>query len=374
MRYFVYINLSGFYVDALRKADPASPPIIVHRNRLVLDAEAGSGAKAGMTLNEARSLAHGSRFVLFEEEPFRESQRAWLDACTLVSEIVEPETLHSAFVDLSAHPDPVDVHERLVRDLSRETGLTINTGAADTKWIARLKSELVGVPFESTPVDRLPVSAAATQRLLFLGYPTIGSVQQLTLETLRAQFGDEALPIYQSCRGGVFQPVEATYPPGAILAHRRFDSPLIDAATRDLNVAYLARKLSRQLIETDRQGRTLELLLEDEEGNRERLMRRFGKPMQSARSVEVALALLLGKANKPLSAIYARMPDLEAAPRFQKELDGGATTAERNNLVDAAFSHIRTVFGDGAIQVAAQIVQPRRTAVLRAWKDATGWA
>lgn len=373
MRYFAYVRLDGFYVSALRKGEPSSAPLVVHRDKRVIDAEAESGVRAGMTLSEAKSLARGARFVKWDEETFRDAQCHWLDIGTMYSDVIEPESEAAAFFDLSGHPDALDIHERLVRDLVRATGLTVSTGWSNTKWIARLAADSPGVPLGDLPVEALPVSSGASTRLRFLGYPNLKAVERLELDTLRKQFGDEGLLIFQACRGGVFQAVEALYPPEAITAHRRFDAPLEDRSALDLSIAYLARRLSRRLIESDRQGRTLEILVEDESGKRLKLLRTFAKPMQSARSIEVALTLQLGKLDQKLVGLYVKMPELEDAPRIQRELTGKLAEQERGNGVDQAFRHIRTVFGDQAIQVASAMPQARRTAVLRAWKDATGW-
>lgn len=373
MRYFAYVRISGFYVSALRKGEPTSAPLIVHRDKVVIDTEPETGVRVGMNLSEAKSLARGARFVEAEAEAFEEAQRHWLDIGTMYSDVIEPETEASAFFDLSGHPDALDIHERFVRELARATGLSVETGSANTKWIARNAVDFPGIPFNDLPVDALPVRATTAQRLRFLGYGTIGLASEIPLDTLRKQFDDEGLTVFQAARGGLFQAVEALYPPEAITAHRRFDAPISDRDSLDLSFAYLARRLSRRLLDSDRQGRTLEVLVEDEEGNRIRISRTFSRPMQSARSIEVALALQLGKVASPLAGLYVKMPDLESATRVQKQLTGQLAREERDAGVANAFQHIKTVFGDKAIQVASEIPRERRQSVLQAWKDATGW-
>jgi len=75
-----------------------------------------------------------------------------------------------------------------------------------------------------------------------------------------------------------------------------------------------------------------------------------------------------------ITEIRARMTNLQSSECFQRELSGAHSAAERSSSTAAAFQHIRTVFGDHAIEVAGQLKEPRRKQLLRFWKDATGWS
>ena len=93
----------------------------MHRDGRALDAcpEArAAGILPGMALAEARSvLAGAGRLVAWEEEPYREASRRWLEAVAEYSDAVEPLRQHEALADLTGHPRPREAAEALWRAL-----------------------------------------------------------------------------------------------------------------------------------------------------------------------------------------------------------------------------------------------------------------
>src|SRR5207253_6874893 len=114
---------------------------IVVRDGMVLDfneAASRRGIDEGLSLRQARAILNDGKFQPWQREEYEERQRIWLDLCVDFTGVIEPADQHSAWLDLSLHPDSFDIAERVVRTLSQKTGLTVRFGAAPSKWISLL--------------------------------------------------------------------------------------------------------------------------------------------------------------------------------------------------------------------------------------------
>lgn len=397
MHHFLFLRLEGFYARSLLRKDQR--PLVIHRNKRVLDVDAVAEARQiyrGMSLAEAKAILHEGAFVPWEEESYRVAQTAWLDLCTEVSDVIEPAEQHSAWIDLSLQPDAESLAFKLVRSVNERFGLHSIPGLGSTKWIARLASELRFIAGDGDPLSqcirlREPVSNPAAflaplktrylrpvdrqhiSRLEFLGYSTIGEVAKVPLNVLRSQFGEAATHIRMCARGGYFETVEAQYPPDSIAEKVAFDGAVEDLQTLDLGLQQLALVLSGRLQKEDKQGKYLVVTLEHEEFKTTVLKRKFTKPIQNYASALASLRLVAGTPEEPIVAVRARLENVTVSKRIQQELTGRTTSDDRERGALAAFQHIRTVFGDTAIQTGSDLVEPRRKQVLRAWKEANGW-
>ncbi len=204
MHYLLRLRLGSFYVRVLRRAGVAPVPdgLVVVREGVVLDCDeraAGRGVETGMAVRQARTILQGGPFREWVPDHYRRAQEVWLDVCCAFSDVIEPEDQHSAFLDLSDHPDPRGTAAEAIAAVARRTGLPVRWGLAPSKWLALLVSE-AGDPWESSddplrylwtlPVAALlPVPEEHRRRLRFLGYRKVGDVAAVPLEELRRQFG-----------------------------------------------------------------------------------------------------------------------------------------------------------------------------------------
>jgi nucleotidyltransferase/DNA polymerase involved in DNA repair len=434
MHQFLFIRLEGFYSRALPRKD--SRPLVIHHQKFVLDVDEHAYQRQvypGMPLSEAKAILQEGAFVSWEEEPYRIAQAEWLDLCAEISDVIEPAEQHSAWVDLSLQPDAEELAIHLVRKIERQLGLKAIPGLAATKWIARLASEIrrslgddmmaesIRLREPVTNSERFlaplktrlltPVEQAHRTRLEFLGYATIGAVARVPLNVLRAQFGDASTHIRMCAKGRFFESVESKYPPDSLAERISFDGVVEDLQVLDNGLQQLAFSISERLSKHDRQAKDVVVTLEHEEPGRtidvppmndelieppnDALMRlpfiggtpmvrphlgvtvlkrKFTKPIQNYASALASLRLMLTPPPEvPVTAIRVRLENTTHSKRIQQELTGRTSNGERQLGAIAAFQHIRTVFGDAAIQTGSDIVEPRRKQVLRAWKDATGW-
>src|SRR5579862_4256992 len=158
MHYFLFLRLSGFYAKALEQADSrlSAKPLVVHRNKRVIDVNRIAQRRQiylGMLLAEAKAILQEASFIAWEEEPFRDAQMQWLDVCTDYSDVIEPDEQHSAWVDLSLHPDPASLSQQIVLRIRDVTGLQVIHGSGSSKWIAALASRVSHAKAQSRQRD-----------------------------------------------------------------------------------------------------------------------------------------------------------------------------------------------------------------------------
>lgn len=391
MRYLLFVDLVGFYVREwmIREPERADQPMAVHRDKRVIDLNPSAsllGLRSGMRLDEAKLLLTGAGLILYEPEPYRASQAKWLDTLSEFSSVVEPCEPHSAWADLSGHPDPYELIGQIVSKLHRSSGLNVRWGLSSAKWVARRASDLrEELPFSamdwverpamglaSLPVGKLdPIDPAHRERLKFLGYRTIGSVAALSLKTLKSQFGEAAMGIHLAANGKDRSPVLAQYPPDAICLKRCFEAGLTDLQELGTALEELARATAFALSQRASQGAKMEIRIELETRYVDR-RRTFSRPIRTAQEALSALSRLVGEPSETLFSIAIKMPSLrKAAERqaglFASRIPGDDVAAKR------AVERVRDVFGDRSVMRASELVEPRRVRVLRAWSHATGW-
>jgi DNA polymerase-4 len=384
MHYLALLQLDGFYVETLKSEGVKAPRgLIVHRDGWVLDADEGAltqKVRRGQSLAEARVLAEGASFVKFEEEPYRKAREGWLDRCAEATHRLEPMDFHTALLDLSSHPAPLRVLDRLRKLLP-----SARFGLGRSRWVAEVTVDITrpdpsalhdALVISGLPVERLlPATPEERARLRFLGYRTIGEVAEIPLPILRGQFGESAHSILRAAKGGGDAEVLPLWPPASVAGCLHFESPPETEEGFRAALRTLAEEVSRELDRRDLKGESIVVLLETEAGIEKRT-RTFTRSLQSVGSVFSAIALtLVPLPTEPLLSITVRLPQLKPAERVQLDLGtGGRSRSDADAGVNAAFRHVRSVFGDASIQLASRVEEPRRKRVLQAWRNVTGWS
>jgi DNA polymerase-4 len=380
MHYIVHVRLRGFYVGNVQ-GRAKGEGLAITRDRAVLDCDASAaqrGVRIGMSVSEAKMLLREGTFLAWTAGDYAAGQEAWLDMAARYSGTLEPFDQHTAFLDLTGHPDPLLIALRAT-DALRALGYGVLWGMAQVKWLARLGSLLNAkeAPLRDParflwplPPQRLPISAEAQERLLMLGYTTIGEVASLGVETLREQFGRESLCIQQAAWGGWHEPVRGLYPQSALTDRVYFEGPVEDRLALDRSLKQMSKRLGHALRERDSVGSDVVVDLDTEEDVRS-LKRRFAKPIDGPDAVYTALTLLTDKVCEPVLGIRATLPRLTQADKVQQALDG--PRPDRQTGIETAFRQLREVFGEEAIKRASDIEIKRRDLVMKAWRDATGW-
>ncbi|CAN5523909.1 hypothetical protein BH11ARM1_BH11ARM1_14620 [soil metagenome] len=375
-RHILWLKWQRFYVNP-----SISDPEVVVRDRHVLDANLSAyerGVVPGMDLPTVRNLASGCILTPWQEENFVERQQKWLDLCVPFTGEIEPIDGHIAALDLSGHPQPLDIARRLIEHLQDKVNLPLRAGIASTKWLARLaarQNELQSAIrnpklfLESLSIqDLLPVQQAHRDRLAALGYHKIGQLAKVSLATLRGQFGDEALKISLAAEGKILERVLATYPPDILHEHLLFDGPVDDELMVDSALGKMARCLGKRI--TGRQASNIELKI-DTELDPQTSKRRFTRPCHNAATLLPALRALRSSqpTDHPVTGIHVTLSEVERARSDQLNL----CIVRPNVNVDQTLKSLQNVFGEGTVKLASQVEISRRKRVLKEWRDASGW-
>jgi len=386
VRVLAFLQIDGFYLGALVDAKPMT---VVHQEKRVLDrdSEAGKrGVHVGMPLAEAKAiLSREGRFVAWEEEAFRTAQRAWIDVATEFTDALEPAGQHAAYVDLSGHPRPTEVAERLADALKNRLGHSVRIGVAGSRWVARevaLRGDPAGTAMlrpmrfvAPLPTTALPVPTGAVQRLTQLGYATVGEVAQLPLETLRAQFDELAYELKRMALGGGSAHVEPVFPMDCLAERFHFDGAPETIEILEAGLQEIAGKLGDVLRSEDASAKIVELFLEHEDGAIEIRRRVFSKPIAESKILVAALRLMLANLpERPLDAVRVRLCDIERSRRVQLGLDGERSRRDQIRSVEAAVANARTAYGDAAVLRASELKEHRWKQVRRAYSAVNGWA
>ncbi|HRF58413.1 MAG TPA: hypothetical protein PLH94_00705 [Fimbriimonadaceae bacterium] len=393
MSVFLYVSINGFYLPC-----GDDEPRVVHHEGRVLDRNnlaRRRGITLGMPLHEAKLAVPEARFELFESSRYRGRRAQWLDVCAEFADRIEAGLPHETTLDLSDHPRPEELAAELVSALRRRLGLKVQAGLAPAVWTARLAAsrcdaqalalgleplEVVREPraaLAELPTEMLdPVEAVHLQRLIFLGYRTIGEVARAPESALRRQFGDEAFRIRRAACGYAIEDLHPNYPADKLLGRIPFDGEIDDRHTLRAALTSLGKKLGDTLVEQDRQSHEMTLVFETERCIPLVRKRIFTKPLNTSESVAFAINLLADQdpPEEPIVGIRARLGDLTRSKRVQKTLVAPRAGARETQGLDHALDRVIACFGVERIQKASERIEPRRLRVLRAWKEATGWS
>lgn len=373
----VWLEWDGFYADY-----SLDQPQVVVRDRLVLDANAAARShkiEPGMGVPLVRTLCPGCLHKAWLESDTTEKQSQWLDVCVSFSDRIEPIDGHIAAVDLTGHPDPLDIASRLNSRLMKELPHRLSYGFGPVKWLARLAMRHeVGTLALREPAaflsvlpvcDLLPVDPEHRERLLALGCKTVGEVAALPVSVLRSQFGKDGASVALAARGQTPDPVNPSYPKGSLRESFLFDGAVDDAESLDRALYATAKRIAARL--KGRQSAHVRLEAKGEDGRIKTTERRLTRPVHNAPTLLAAARALLAQSRlcEPVSALCLQLSNLEQANAVQE----GFFVQKVDRGAQQVVSGLNDAFGEGAVTLAAKVEVPRRQLVIKEWQRATGW-
>jgi nucleotidyltransferase/DNA polymerase involved in DNA repair len=333
-----------------------------------------------MSLSEAKQLLPDGQFVAFRRELFESEQERVLSICLEASSTIEPDDVHSAWLDLSGHPTPTFVAERLLRSLM-EAGYEPYAALANAKWVARLFAYRFtsthhrlaledGERFCAISTKLLdPVHADDREHLILLGYSHIGDVRQLSLARLQSLFGkDRGLSIYEAARAKGSTVVRPVYPSHSVSAQIYFDPPVSDRMRIRIAQSQIALELQQRLLQRHLSGSALVGFWEDESARCLRFSRRSSRDLNDHRSLFTIMSQLTDAAvpDAPLVSVRWMMPSLRQHESRQLSLFSTDRHHSRSAPLEA-LRKLQAVFGQDSIKLASEAEQSRRLRLLRAW-------
>ncbi|MGH3239480.1 MAG: DNA polymerase thumb domain-containing protein, partial [Spirillospora sp.] len=207
----LHADLDAFYASVEQRDDPGlrGRPVIVGGG-VVLAAsyEAKAyGVRTAMGGGQARRLCPRAVVVPPRMDAYSAASKAVFAVFRATTPLVEGLSIDEAFLDVDGlRRAPVDVAERLRREVAEEIGLPITVGVARTKFLAKVASGvakpdgLLVVPpdgeldfLRPLPVRRLwGVGQATAEKLARFGVTTVGDVADMPEPTLVSLLGPGA--------------------------------------------------------------------------------------------------------------------------------------------------------------------------------------
>lgn len=239
------------------------------------------GVRSGMSTAEARSRCPHAAFLAGRFAAYRAASELVMAALREVSPQVEPLSMDEAFVDLAdanvPGRSPAAVREvaaALKREIHERTQLTASVGAATSKLLAKIASDLgkpdgLVVIEPGTELDVLrpmPVRAlwgvgpATADRLARIGARTIADLGLVTEDELVDLLGQaHGQAVYRLARGEDDRPVVAERPMKSVSVEDTFDRDIVDRALLGALAERMSSRVCARLRADGLSGRTVTL-------------------------------------------------------------------------------------------------------------------
>jgi DNA polymerase-4 len=284
----LHVDMDAFFVsvELLERPELRGKPVVVGGRpdqRGVVTAASYEARKFGiqsaMPLRTAGRLCPHAIFLDGHHAKYTQ----WSDRVTTIltnfSPVVEMVSIDEAYLDLAGterlHGPPLAAADKLLRNITRTTGLPCSGGLASTRLVAKVASDqgkprgLVWVPAGSEerflaplPVRKIPGIGKVTERaLLALGIETVEQIAAQPQEKLEKIFGQWGTALYRKARGGDSYEFVVDAEPKSISQNHTFNEDTDDSGALTAVLSHLSQKACKRLREAGLAASTLTLTI-----------------------------------------------------------------------------------------------------------------
>jgi DNA polymerase-4 len=284
----LHVDMDAFFVsvELLERPELRGKPVIVGggpNQRGVVTAASYEarrfGVHSAMPLRTAGRLCPHAVYLDSHHAKYSE----WSDRVATIlgkfSPIVEMVSIDEAYLDLSGterlHGPPLAATDKLLRTITRDTGLPCSGGLATTRLVAKVASDqakprgLLWVPPGSEArflaplsVRKVPGIGEVTERALrALSIETVEQLAAQPLETLDKVFGQWGTALYRKARGGDSYEFVMDAEPKSISHNHTFGEDTEDTVALTAMLSHLSQKACKRLREAGLAARTLTLTM-----------------------------------------------------------------------------------------------------------------
>ncbi len=284
----LHVDMDAFFVsvELLERPELRGKPVIVGgqpNQRGVVTAASYEARKFGvhsaMPLRTAGRLCPHAVYLDGHHAKYSE----WSDRVATIlakfSPIVEMVSIDEAYLDLSGterlHGPPLAATDKLLRAITRTTGLPCSGGLATTRLVAKVASDqakprgLLWVAPGSEArflaplsVRKIPGIGEVTERALrALSIETVEQLAAQPLEKLEKVFGQWGTALYRKARGGDSYEFIIDAEPKSISHNHTFGEDTEDTVALTAMLSHLSQKACKRLREAGLATRTLTLTI-----------------------------------------------------------------------------------------------------------------
>ena len=284
----LHVDMDAFFVsvELLERPELRGKPVVVGGRpdqRGVVTAASYEARKYGiqsaMPLRTAGRLCPHAIFLDGHHAKYTQWSDRVATILTNFSPVVEMVSIDEAYLDLAGterlHGPPFAAADKLLRSITRTTGLPCSGGLASTRLVAKVASDqgkprgLVCVPAGSEerflaplPVRKIPGIGKVTERALrALGIETVEQIAAQPQEKLEKIFGQWGTALYRKARGGDSYEFVVDAEPKSISQNHTFNEDTDDSAALTAVLSHLSQKACKRLREAGLAASTLTLTI-----------------------------------------------------------------------------------------------------------------
>lgn len=284
----LHVDMDAFFVsvELLERPELRGKPVIVGgqpNQRGVVTAASYEARKYGvhsaMPLRTAGRLCPHAVYLDGHHAKYTEWSECVANILAKFSPTVEMVSIDEAYLDLAGterlHGPPFAAADKLLRSITRTTGLPCSGGLATTRLVAKVASD------QAKPCGFLWVAPGAEARFLAplsvrkipgIGKVTEGALRALSIETveqlaafpqtkLEKIFGQWGTALYRKARGGDSYEFVIDAEPKSISHNHTFGEDTDDTAALSVVLSHLSQKACKRLREAGLVTRTLTLTI-----------------------------------------------------------------------------------------------------------------
>lgn len=229
---FLHVDMDAFFASVEQHDHPElrGKPVIVGAppgQRGVVAAASyearAFGIHSAMPSGTAAKKCPAAIFVHGNMARYKEVSRTIMRIFESYTPLVQPLSIDEAFLDVTGSQrlfgDGKTIAGKIRRDILEQTGLTASVGVAPNMFLAKLASDmdkpdgLTLVPFGQAAIEEflapLPigrmwgVGKVMQKKMLSLGLPTLGKLQQCNFQTLEKAIGQRAASLFTRLAHGI---------------------------------------------------------------------------------------------------------------------------------------------------------------------------
>lgn len=284
----LHVDMDAFFVsvELLERPELRGKPVVVGGRpdqRGVVTAASYEARKYGiqsaMPLRTAGRLCPHAIFLDGHHAKYTQWSDRVASILAKFSPVVEMVSIDEAYLDLSGterlHGPPFAASDKLLRTITRETGLPCSGGLACTRLVAKVASDqakprgLLWVTpgreekfLAPLPVRKIPGIGKVTERALrALSIETVEQIAALPQEKLEKIFGQWGTALFRKARGGDSYEFLVDAEPKSISQNHTFNEDTGDPRALTTILSHLSQKACKRLREAGLAARTLTLTI-----------------------------------------------------------------------------------------------------------------